>query len=178
MVQEKNEVTFAVAIFLISAMGIIQLLCAIVKRSLNQHHFSGLNDACIQFGWILSKDRGYSMHRGPGVPVVFCFVSAHTYMYPCCCYVFWARVILCHHVFKGCLSVSSVVLHAWFHLVTQLLLECNLDYLVVVQVIFCNGSDLLNSIFILFLFSSWKSLAFVLYSSPCWFCFSHSTSLF
>lgn len=50
MVQEKKEVTFAVAIFLISAMGIIQLLCAIVKRSLNQHHFTGLNDACIQFG--------------------------------------------------------------------------------------------------------------------------------
>lgn len=118
------------------------------------------------------------MHRGPGVPVVFRFVSVHTYMYPCCCYVFElvsSFVIMCSRVV--CLFQVLYSMHGFIQS-HKLLLECNLDYLVVVQVIFCNGSDLLNSIFILFLFSSWKSFAFVLYSSLCWFCFSHSTSLF
>ena len=81
---------------------------------------------------------------------LFCFVD--TCMYLCCCYMSVSSFVI---MFQGHVSVSNVVLNAWFHLVTPLPLECNLDYLVVVQIIFCNGSDLwiaFSFISVLFLF--------------------------
>ena len=68
----------------------------------------------------LSKDCGYSMHRGPCVPLVvfsFCFVDSC--VYPCCRYMFcelaFSYVIMCSRVVLSCLFLNCCTLKHGFH---------------------------------------------------------------